>query len=218
MTVTGTIQVIRSEKDGDLHLLLKLDSGQDSYINSMNVSAELGDLVLEPVCVRTPTQVDAIPACSGYQNPLVIPAVGTHVAVTGAWVLDLDHGWQEIHPVFAFNGAGAPPTATPSSLPSTATPLAAPPSGALTVSITSASYGYLAAQTLPDATCSARARLPSGSDSQAQGLQVQATAGPAGAVSWTYGTSGRTTKGIGTYTVSCTLNGQSATASAPFTV
>lgn len=107
MTVTGTVAIIRSEKDGDLHLLLRLDPGQDMYINAKNISAEQGDLVLEPVCVRPPTQVDAIPACSGYANPLPIPGVGAHVSVTGAWVLDMDHGWQEIHPVFAFNGVGA---------------------------------------------------------------------------------------------------------------
>lgn len=130
VTVTGTVAVIRVEADGDLHLLLKLDAGQEKYLNAKNISAELGDLVLEPVCVRTPTQTDAISACAGYQNPLAIPAVGTHVAVTGPWVLDQDHGWQEIHPVFAFNGVGAPPTTAPTAAPTpvpTVAPTAAPP-------------------------------------------------------------------------------------------
>ena len=136
VTVTGTVAVIRSEKDGDLHLLLRLDPGQDQYLNEKNVSAEQGDLVLEPVCVRSPTQADAVAACAGYANPLPIPGVGTHVSVTGPWVLDLDHGWQEIHPVFAFNGVGAPPTANPvaSALPpSTPTPAPAPPPTAASV-------------------------------------------------------------------------------------
>ena len=48
------------------------------------------------------TQADAVSACAGYHNPLVIPPVGAHVTVTGAYVLDLDHGsWAEIHPVTA---------------------------------------------------------------------------------------------------------------------
>ena len=128
VTVTGTVQVIRSEKDGDLHLLLRLDPGQDQYLNAKNVSAEQGDLVLEPVCVRSPTQADAVAACAGYANPLPIPAVGTHISVTGAWVLDLDHGWQEIHPVSAFNGVGLPPTAVPIATPA---PVAAPPADPL---------------------------------------------------------------------------------------
>ena len=29
-------------------------------------------------------------------NPIVIPPVGSHVSITGAYVLDLDHGWTEI--------------------------------------------------------------------------------------------------------------------------
>lgn len=107
VTVTGTVAMIRTESDGDLHVLLQLDSGQDKYINSKNISAENGDLVLEPVCVNTPTQADAISACAGYKNPLPIPTVGSHISVTGPWVLDVDHGWMEIHPVAAFNGVAA---------------------------------------------------------------------------------------------------------------
>ena len=127
VTVTGTVAVIRSENDGDLHLLLRLDPGQSKYINASNVSAEQGDLVLEPVCVRTPTQTDAIAACAGYTNPLSIPAIATHVAVTGAWVLDIDHGWMEIHPVSAFNAAPLPTTipASPSPVP-TPSPITTP--------------------------------------------------------------------------------------------
>ena len=43
-------------------------------------------------------------------------------------------------------------------------------------------------------------------------------ADPGGNVSWTYGTSSRTHKGIGTHIVSCTYQGQSASTAAPFTV
>jgi len=128
VTVTGTVEIIRTEKDGDLHVLLRLDPGQNEYINAVNVSAQNSLLVLEPVCVNTPTQADAIPACAGYANPLPIPAVSTHVSATGAWVHDLDHGWLELHPVFAFNGVGAslaspspaaspPPALLPSTVP-----------------------------------------------------------------------------------------------------
>ncbi len=65
-----------------------------------NSTGQHGDLVLEPVCVRSPTQVDAVAACTGYRSPVAVPAVGTHVRVTGAYVYDLDHGgWAELHPV-----------------------------------------------------------------------------------------------------------------------
>jgi hypothetical protein len=227
--VTGTIDTIRAEPDGDLHVLLKLDAGQEHYINAKNVSGERGDLVLEPVCEKPVTQPDAIAACSGYVNSTVVPPAGTHTAVTGAWVLDKDHGWLEIHPVASFtpdvavsptpSSTAAPtPTPAPVTTPTSVPAPAPPPPASLSITITAATYGNVAAHTLPGATCSARARLPSGDYSQAQGLQAQPTAGADGNVSWTYRTTSRTTPGTGTYFVTCSLNGQSASASAPFTV
>jgi len=217
--VTGTIAEIRVEPDGDLHVLLKLDPGQQRYVNNKNVSDQQGDLVLEPVCVKPVTQADAVAACAGYVNPIVLPPVGTHTAVTGAWVLDTDHGWLEIHPVSSFT-PDTPATPTPKATPTpTATPTPAPPPlAALSVTITAASYGYVAAHTLPGATCSAQARLPSGAFSRAQGLQTQPTAGANGNVSWSYNTTSRTTPGTGIYTVTCMLNGKTESATAPFTV
>lgn len=112
VTVTGVIDAVRREQDGDLHVLLHLDAGEEKYINGKN-GIEGGDLVLEPVCVNTPTQADAVDACAGYKNPLSIPSIGAHVTVTGAWVLDLDHGWLEIHPVASFGPAPAPVASPP---------------------------------------------------------------------------------------------------------
>jgi hypothetical protein len=119
--VTGVVDAIRTEADGDLHVLLHLDPGQQRYINSKN-SLEGSDLVLEPVCVDTPTQADATAACEGYTNPLTIPAVASHVSVTGAWVLDVDHGWMEIHPVSSFGA----PVFNPSPKPTPAPPRGSP--------------------------------------------------------------------------------------------
>ena len=103
ITVTGRIEFIRHEPDGDYHVGLKLDPQFHDLVNSCNSTcldgAEHGDLVVEPVCMTTPTQADAVGACSGYRNPIVIPPVGSHVSMTGAYVLDLDHGWTEIHPL-----------------------------------------------------------------------------------------------------------------------
>src|SRR5260370_25286799 len=58
-----------------------------------------GDLILEPVCENPITQADAVAACQGYHNPLVLPPLGSHVTVTGPFVLDTDHGWNQIHPL-----------------------------------------------------------------------------------------------------------------------
>ncbi len=98
-TVTGTIDHIISEKDGDTHIRLKLDPAFTSLLDAKNVSAQHGDLVLEPVCENAPTQSDAVSACAGYKSNVVVPTDGTRVSVVGSYVLDADHGWDEIHPV-----------------------------------------------------------------------------------------------------------------------
>jgi hypothetical protein len=107
ITATGTIDFERHEADGDYHIGLKLDPQYANLVNSCNATcergAEHGDLVVEPVCLDTPTQPDAISSCVGYHNPLVIPSVGAHVTVRGAHVLDLEHGWEEIHPLVSID-------------------------------------------------------------------------------------------------------------------
>jgi len=95
----GTIEVIRKEKDGDYHILLKLDAGQDSLLNEKNIEKQKGDLVLEPICVNKVTQEDAIDACKNCPLTVQVPPVHSHVKVTGSYIKDNQHGWMEIHPV-----------------------------------------------------------------------------------------------------------------------
>ncbi len=92
-TVSGTVIKIRDEPDKDYHINLKLDSQYANLINSKNVSSEQGDLVVEVI------PMDA--------NKVPIPHVGQHITVTGAYVLDKDHGWMEIHPAWLINGKGS---------------------------------------------------------------------------------------------------------------
>ena len=87
-----------------------------------------------------------------------------------------------------------------------------------TVTITISVYGEVAASTVAGASCTARARLPSGNYSQAKGLQIAVVADAGGGVSWSYGTSTSTHKGTGTHLVTCRLGGLMASAAAPFTV
>ena len=232
VTVNGVIELRRAEPDGDFHVRLKLDPGQgcggQPCLTQGNATEQAGDLVLEPVCEHPVTQADAIAVCASYKNPLIVPPIGTHIAATGPFVFDLDHNWNEIHPLESITvlppvGPSSPsPTQSPSP-PATATAAPAPRSTApvpatVSVSITASRYGYVAAQTLPGATCSAQAKLPSGRTSTANGLQPTKPAGGDGTVSWSYGTTSSTTPGTGTHTVTCTVKGQTASASAPFTV
>jgi hypothetical protein len=95
---------VRKEADGDCHGWLKLDPGQDGYLNAGNMSDEDGNLVFEVVCMFPVKQADALAACRGYKNPIVVPPVGSHISMTGSLVQDDNHAhWNEIHPVTAIN-------------------------------------------------------------------------------------------------------------------
>jgi hypothetical protein len=98
-TVTGIILKVKQEKDGDSHILLELDPGQENLLNNKNYKKQKGCLVLEPVCISQATQEDSRSSCTGYINNVYIPQIGEHVQVTGSWVTDTHHGWNEIHPV-----------------------------------------------------------------------------------------------------------------------
>lgn len=94
VTVSGVVEHVQSEPDHDYHLNLKLDPGAPHLTNWVNRLWKKGYLVLEVVPMD--------------QGTVPIPAVGEHVTVTGAYVLDLIHGWREIHPVWTINGVGSP--------------------------------------------------------------------------------------------------------------
>jgi hypothetical protein len=101
-TVTGVIRLKRREADGDYHVQLKLDGGQPRFLNQRNMNAQNGCLVLEVICTNRVTQADAINPCKRCPNNIEVPKNGTHVKVTGTFVLDNEgnHGWNEIHPVY----------------------------------------------------------------------------------------------------------------------
>lgn len=89
----------RHEADADGHCFLKLDPGQERYINTMNIKNEDGMLVFEPECRYRVTQEDAKQACKNWKQNLKLAPIGAHVRITGAAVLDTQHGHREIHPV-----------------------------------------------------------------------------------------------------------------------
>jgi hypothetical protein len=111
VTVTGTIvdatgsmegrhkDGVRHEPDGDAFGWLKLDPGQEKFVNDVNTQMEQGNLVFEIVCEHPVTQADAKVPCQGFKSSVKVPPVGSHVAITGASVKDSEHGWLEIHPV-----------------------------------------------------------------------------------------------------------------------
>jgi hypothetical protein len=102
VSVTGTIESARAEKDGDFHIRLRLDPQYSSMVNAKNKSGQHGALVAEPVCMNPVTQKDtrAEHVCDGFSQHVYTPnMLGSHVRITGAYVTDMEHGWTEIHPV-----------------------------------------------------------------------------------------------------------------------
>ncbi len=99
ITVTGIIEASKSEDDGDQHLLLKLDAGQEDLLNKRNLKKKMDNLVLEVVCANKTKDKKAKKACKGYINNIQLQPIGTHVKITGSYVIDSNNGWAEIHPV-----------------------------------------------------------------------------------------------------------------------
>lgn len=112
--VRGTVSSVEHEPDGDVFILLRPDPGQRSFINERNQSALGGNLVGEivpadlPGCAvgrppRAPFGTADFGICTG--TNLAAPAVGSHISMIGPHVLDRNHGWLEIHPVWAITRA-----------------------------------------------------------------------------------------------------------------
>jgi len=97
--VTGIVDELDQNEDGDTHMLLKLDAGYEDLLLKKNKKKKEGDLVVEVVCAHPATDKKVGAACSGYSNKVSIPSVGDHIRVTGSYVDDTHNGWAEIHPV-----------------------------------------------------------------------------------------------------------------------
>jgi hypothetical protein len=96
----GTVEAVRLEKDGDHHVDITPDDGYGKFLNAGDQEHQQGGLLIEIM----PGQ------------KMALPSVGDHVAVFGTWVYDADHGWKELHPVWAIRyldtgkiDAGLPP-------------------------------------------------------------------------------------------------------------
>ena len=81
----GDVLSVTCMDDGDVHVGLLPDRTSRHLINRRNRTQEFGQLVTEIVL--------------GQRFP--IPEVGEHLAMFGTWVLDADHGWNEVHPIWA---------------------------------------------------------------------------------------------------------------------
>jgi hypothetical protein len=82
---SGTVIAVIHEADGDYHLRVKPASGFSNFLDHDNYTQQYGALVGEIM--------------PGQHLPL--PSVGEEISMFGTWVYDADHGWNEIHPIWA---------------------------------------------------------------------------------------------------------------------
>lgn len=107
------IEAMRFEGDGDAHFFARLNDADAQHLLNVGNDREKGDLVVEPVCVRTPTQADAVEPCRHDPDPFTLdrlPKVGACVWLEGQLIEDTQHfSWREIHPLGKFEpGQGCP--------------------------------------------------------------------------------------------------------------
>ncbi len=101
ITVSGIVNNVIAEDDGDYHVWFHVDPQYASLPNSANNDYRQGDLLAEIICTATITQQDAVLACENYTNQILpIPNSNQNITVTGPYVLDNVHGWMEVHPVY----------------------------------------------------------------------------------------------------------------------
>ena len=104
LTVSGVIVNARPEKDGDWHIQLDLDPEYRSLLNQANLDKQHGHLVLEPICSRSVSQRDTVAegVCDEFRQTIFgRDLIGKRVTATGAYVIDAEHHWMELHPVTA---------------------------------------------------------------------------------------------------------------------
>jgi hypothetical protein len=83
--VQGVVSITRGETDGDVHVNVLPAKGFGDYLDADNFRYEGGALVTEIM----------------EGQYLRVPQLGERIAVFGTWVYDRDHGWNEIHPIWA---------------------------------------------------------------------------------------------------------------------
>jgi hypothetical protein len=197
-TVTGTVVLVRREKDGDWHINVRLDARYSSLVNQANKDYQGGALVMEIVPADEPGCTAGSPpkpasgtydygTCTGAR--IAQPGVGERIRVTGPYVLDTLHDWMEIHPVWELRHLS---TASSALRITSVTPNPVNPG----------QYVVLSARAPSRATCSITVTYASGHVSSAGGLEPH-TASRTGSVSWRWKVGSSTGAGRATAVVAC---------------
>jgi hypothetical protein len=92
-TLSGKVEKIESDIDGDIHIRLKI--GDSSLLVKNNYKDENGCMVGEIVCAVP----SVFPICWFYKNEITLPKEGDSIEIEGPYVFDKGHNITEIHPI-----------------------------------------------------------------------------------------------------------------------
>ena len=91
----GAVEKVKPELyDGDIHIALRLDRGQERLLSAGNARVG-GTLILEII--------------PWDRSRVLVPEVGQRIEVVGPWVDDTAHGWNEIHPAWWISAGAIEP-------------------------------------------------------------------------------------------------------------
>jgi hypothetical protein len=91
----GTIEKVKPELyDGDIHIELRLEPGEEGLLSSGNTRVG-GNLILEII--------------PWDRSRVLVPEIGQRIEVVGPWVDDTAHGWKEIHPAWWISAGAIQP-------------------------------------------------------------------------------------------------------------
>ncbi len=102
--VSGTVDKVETEADGDLHIGLRLDPAF-APLMPPGYQAQPAHIIAEGVCYRLPLRADAENLCVTDPDPYAgpLPALGQHVWLEGRYVVDLNHeASPELHPLYGW--------------------------------------------------------------------------------------------------------------------
>lgn len=97
----GTVVQVIKEADGDHHIWFRVDAGYEFLLIQENHFQGKPAMLAEitPDCPLDTNPPSANEAARCPMTDLPIPGPGDRIDIDGPWVLDLGHGWNEIHPV-----------------------------------------------------------------------------------------------------------------------
>jgi len=106
MHMTGTVDHLVVEPDGDVHLSVRPDPAYQGLLVEANKPGG-GYLVVETVCYSFSFHADAMGLCAADTDRMQnIPQAGDHVWMEGRYVLDVGHSaWAELHPLYRWGEA-----------------------------------------------------------------------------------------------------------------